>query len=98
MTADKGDSGTPKAAGTSASRVVTVSLYNREMRWLDQLTKLLQRGGNPKANRSFVVREALLRLEEAVRGKDPGELVRDFAEHHARRVAADPTDDPESKQ
>ena len=73
-------------------RVITVSLYQTDMQWLDLVTRLLQRGGNSKANRSFVVREALLRLEEALRGMGPEDLVRDFAERHVQRLAAKSTE------
>ena len=42
-------------------RVVTVSLYTPEAEWVDHMTQMLQRAGNPKANRSLVIREAIAR-------------------------------------
>jgi hypothetical protein len=44
-------------------RVVAISLYSDEATWLDAATSLLQAGGFPKANRSLVVREAVLQLK-----------------------------------
>jgi hypothetical protein len=37
-------------------RVVAVSLYTPEAEWIDYITQVLQRAGNPKANRSLVIR------------------------------------------
>lgn len=67
-------------------KVVAVSLYTPEADWVDQTTKMLQRAGNPKANRSLVVREAILRLQQELAEKSPDEIVKDFTEHHARRM------------
>ncbi len=69
-------------------RVVAVSLYTPEAEWIDHTFKLLQRAGNPKANRSLVVREAILRLQEELKGKNPEQTLRYFIEHHAKRAAA----------
>lgn len=69
-------------------RVIAVSLYLPEIQWVDETTAALRRGGNPKANRSFVVREAILRLQESLRGKSDPEMVHDFAEHHVKRTRA----------
>ena len=68
-------------------RVVAVSLYTPESEWIDYLTQILQRAGNPKANRSLVVREAILELQEELKEKDPQEISRHFLERHARRAA-----------
>jgi hypothetical protein len=68
-------------------RVVAISLYVPEAEWLDEATKMLQLGGNSKANRSLVVREAILRLQEDLEGKTPQETLHSFAEHEARRKA-----------
>jgi hypothetical protein len=45
-------------------RVVAMSLYTAEAEWVDYITRTLQQAGNPKANRSLVIREAILRLQE----------------------------------
>jgi hypothetical protein len=68
-------------------RVIAISLYIPEAEWVDEATKLLQLGGNSKANRSLVVREAILRLQEDMKGKTPQEILHSFAEHEARRKA-----------
>jgi len=67
--------------------VVAVSLYLPEAEWIDRVTADMQKAGNPKANRSLVVREALLRLQEELQGKIPEEVLKDFTERQARRCA-----------
>ncbi len=67
-------------------RVVAVSLYEHEANEADRLTEVLKRAGWPKANRSLIVREALLRLEQDVAGKDDEGVFRDFVERQARRL------------
>src|SRR5689334_21337106 len=67
-------------------RVVAVSLYTPEADWIDEVTKSLQLAGNPKANRSLVVREAIQRLREALQQKDPHEIFNDFSIHAAQRA------------
>lgn len=52
-------------------RVVAVSLYTPEAEWIDYITQVLQRAGNPKANRSLVMREAIAQLQEHLAGKVP---------------------------
>ena len=54
-------------------------------RWVDQTTAGLKRAGNSKANRSLVVREAILRLQESRKDKEPRDILVDFSEHEARR-------------
>jgi hypothetical protein len=66
-------------------RVVPVSLYTPEAEWLDRTCQVLKQAGNPKANRSLVVREAIHRLEEELREKSPEEVLRYFVERHVQR-------------
>ena len=66
-------------------RVVAVSLYTPEADWIDEIALILQRSGNPKANRSLVVGEGILRLREDLREKDPNEVLRDFIDRQAKR-------------
>ena len=66
-------------------RIVAVSLYKPESDWIDYLTLMLQRTGIPKANRSLVVREAIIRLQEELKEKSPEEVRNDFIERQARR-------------
>jgi hypothetical protein len=69
-------------------RVVAVSLYTPESEFIDHITRVLQRAGIPKANRSLVVREAILELQEELREKDPQEVSRHFIERHVKRIEA----------
>src|SRR5687768_11793185 len=69
-------------------RVVAVSLYEHEAGEADRLTDVLKRAGWPKANRSLIVREALLLLEQDLAGKDDEGVFRYFVERHARRLGA----------
>ena len=67
-------------------RVVAVSLYTPEAEWIDQVTKALHLAGHTKANRSLVVREAILRLWESLGQKEPSDILTDFIQHQARRT------------
>jgi len=69
-------------------RVVAVSLYTPEAEWIDHLTQMLQRAGNPKANRSLVIREAIARLQDDLQDKSPQEALQSFIERHTARVTA----------
>src|SRR5258705_11099862 len=64
-------------------RVIAISLYDDEAGAADRLTAILQRGGWPKANRSLVMREALIRLEEELAGMSPGGVFPYFADRLA---------------
>lgn len=68
-------------------RIIAISLYSQELDVADGIASILQRGGWPKANRSLVVREALLCLEEVLAGKTPEEIFRHVADRHARRAS-----------
>lgn len=68
-------------------RVVAVSLYTPEAEWVDHLTRVLQNAGNPKANRSLVIREAISRLQEDLQEKSLQETLQYFIEHQAKRTA-----------
>src|SRR6266436_5325038 len=69
-------------------RVVAVSLYTPEAEWIDHITQVLQRAGNPKANRSLVIREAIARLHDDLQDKSPQEALQYFIERHVARVTA----------
>lgn len=69
-------------------RILAVSLYTTEAEAADRLTAILRRGGWPKANRSLVIREALLRLEEDLAGRPAEEIFRYFTDRHARRAGS----------
>ena len=67
-------------------RVIAVSLYTEEAQAADRITDILRRGGWPKANRSLVIREALLRLEHELADKSPEDIFRYFVDRYARRA------------
>ncbi len=67
-------------------RIVAVSLYLPEVEWIDRATRNLQQAGNPKANRSMVVREAILRLQAEVGAMSAEDLLANFTEHQAKRT------------
>ncbi len=66
--------------------VVAVSLHKQEASEADRLTEVLKRAGWPKANRSLIIREALLLLDQILAGKDDESVCRYFIERAARRV------------
>jgi hypothetical protein len=65
-------------------RVVPASLYTPEANWLDQIADVLKRAGNPKANRSMVIREAIYRLQEELIDKSPEEVLQYFINRHRK--------------
>jgi hypothetical protein len=67
-------------------RVVAISLYDDEAAAADHVTAILRRGGWPKANRSLVMREALIRLEEELAGMSAEEVFHYFANRLAKRA------------
>ena len=71
---------------TTPYRVVAISLYSPEAEEADRLTEVLRRAGWPKANRSLVVREALLRMYDDLAGKSSEEIYRYFVERQAERA------------
>jgi hypothetical protein len=68
-------------------RVVPASLYTPEANWIDQIAEVLKRAGNPKANRSMVIREAIYRLQEELTDKSPDEVLQYFIERHRKAEA-----------
>jgi hypothetical protein len=85
----------PSANGSKRSarryRVIAVSLYEQEADAADCITAALQRGGWPKANRSLVIRQALLRLADELGGKSSEEIFRYFVDCYARRAGQLPS-------
>lgn len=77
----------PRNTGRPGYRVVAISLYARELERVDHLTHLLRIAGLAKASRSLVVREAILRLQEAVKHLNPQELAHDFLRRQSERQA-----------
>lgn len=63
-------------------RIVPVSLYTPEANWIDEVTDRLKQSGNPKANRSMVVREAIRLLQESLGDRDSDEVLQFFVNRH----------------
>jgi hypothetical protein len=72
--------------GKKGYRIVAVSLYTPEAQWIEETTKAIKKAGSPKANRSLLVREAILRLQDALKGMNPGEMLQDITEHQRKRT------------
>jgi hypothetical protein len=68
-------------------RILAVSLPAKEAAEADRLAEILKRAGWPRASRSLVVREALLRLSEDVAGKESEDIFRYFLDRYAKRAA-----------
>jgi len=75
-------------SSSKSYRVVAVSLYDEELAAANRLADILRRGGWPKANRSLVMREALIRLEEELVGMSVEDVFHYFANRQAKRAAA----------
>ena len=80
-----GRAAVPDELAPAGYRVIAVSIYTPEADWIDQTTQALKQAGNQKANRSLVVREAILRLQESLEGKSAPDVLTNFTEHEARR-------------
>lgn len=65
-------------------RVVPASLYTPEANWIDEITETLKSAGNPKANRSMVIREAIHSLQELLQEKTPDEVLQYFIDRHRK--------------
>src|SRR5580704_7203783 len=72
-------------------RVIAVSLYDEEADAANRITTVLQQSGWPKANRSLVIREALLRLADEFAGKSSEDIFRYFVDRYARRAGQLPS-------
>jgi hypothetical protein len=68
--------------------VIAASLLVSDVEEADRITEVLRLEGWPKANRSFVIREALARLSEDLRGKTTAEMFLDFIDRRGRRIAS----------
>jgi hypothetical protein len=51
-----------------------------------RLRQNAQQAGNPNANRSLVVREAILRPQESLKEQTPDTILKDFIAHQAKRA------------
>ena len=78
---------TGRKSGGRSYCVLAVSLYDVEAEIADRVTTILRRTRWPRANRSFVIRESLLRLDEDLANKTPEDVFREFVERQGRRVS-----------
>lgn len=76
-------------------KVMAYSLYPAEITWVEQVATSLKNAGNPRATRSLVVREAILRLQEELKGMSAGQIFDDF--HQRQRKRAEGDDDVASR-
>ncbi len=67
-------------------KAIAYSLYPAQIDWVEQTATNLRKAGNPTANRSLVVREAILRLKAELEGKSPQEINRDFNTQQEKRA------------
>ena len=83
---------TKNAPAKTYSRL-TITLYNHELRYVDQLVDLFKRSRirsrSPKSsNRSLVMQQLLLLAEENLQGKSEAELTQLFKDRVAKRLDA----------
>lgn len=77
-------------------KIVTLSMYLSDLAEADRVTEALRRAGWPKANRSLVVREALLGLHEDLATKSDEDIFQFFLSRHRKRGASRGTHQPAS--
>ncbi len=68
-------------------RIVAASLLPTDVQEADRVADALRDEGWPNANRSLVIREALVRLSEDLRGKSSEEIFRYFIDRRGRRLS-----------
>lgn len=68
-------------------KIVAISLYRNDLAEADQLVDALRRSGWPKANRSLIMREALLRLSRDLAGKSDDEILQVFLDSSRTQAA-----------
>jgi len=68
-------------------RTIAASLLSSDVTEADRITDALREEGWPHANRSLVIREALARLFEDLRGNTSDEIFRSFIERRGHRIA-----------
>jgi hypothetical protein len=72
---------------TKSYKIVAVSLYLGDAAKADELVNTLHRAGWPSANRSLIVREALLRLSDELAGKSDEDILNFFVDSSKTRSA-----------
>lgn len=69
-------------------RVVTVGLYDDQVRMLDQTALVLQQAGLSQANRSFLVQALVRAFTQEIEGKGAEEILQFVFEQYLRRPLA----------
>lgn len=67
-------------------KVMAYSLYPAQIDWVERIAITLRNAGDPAANRSLVVREAILRLQEEFDGKSANDILDDLHARQKRRA------------
>lgn len=75
-----------RAPERSQYRIVAVSLRRDDIDAADHIANALRDEGWPHANRSLVMREALLALRDALKNQSSEEIFKHFAERRRRRI------------
>jgi hypothetical protein len=74
-------------------QIIAMSLFVSDVTDVDRITTALRAEGWPNASRSFVLREALARLSEDLRGMTNDEIFRNFIERRGARIPRGPKAD-----
>jgi hypothetical protein len=69
-------------------KATAYSLYPAQIDWVERTAATLRKAGDPSANRSLVVREAILRLQEELDGKGAEAILDDFHARQKKRAAS----------
>ena len=77
-----------KSRAEKGYRIVSVSLYADQARFVEEVTETLVGAGFAKANRSFVIQTAIECLRKDLGNKTPLETVGNVLEHQGRRPLA----------
>jgi hypothetical protein len=71
----------------SRYRIIAASLRSNDIAAADRIVEALRDEGWPHANRSLVIREAVLALAEILENQSPEQIFRYFIEHRGRRLS-----------
>jgi hypothetical protein len=83
-----------RAPERSQYRIIAVSLRRDDIAAADHIANALRDEGWPHANRSLVLREALLALRDTLKNRSPEEIFKHFVERRGRRIS--PSTKPDS--
>jgi hypothetical protein len=75
-----------RSPGRSRYRIIAASLRPEDIAAADHLVEALRDEGWPHANRSLVIREAVMALADILKNQPPDQIFRYFIEHRGRRI------------